>query len=60
MNEAEVKVLMSICYRTGIKDGWDCKDLPTLEQLDDTVNEVYHNYLMAKQEQMAEEAVEEI
>lgn len=63
MDEAEVKLLMSLCYRAGIKDGWDGKELPTLKQLDDTVNEIYqiyHNYTIAKQEQMAEEAAEEI
>lgn len=60
MDEAGVKLLMSLCYRAGIKDGWDGKKLPTLKQLDDTVNEIYHNYTITKQEQMAEEAVEEV
>lgn len=60
MNEAEVKLLMSLCYRAGIKDGWDCKDLPTLKQLDDMVNEIYRNAMMAKQEQMADDIAEDI
>ena len=41
MNEAEIKVLMSIAYRAGIKDGWDNKDLPTLKNLDEMVNGKY-------------------
>ena len=60
MDETGVKLLMSLCYRASMKDGWDNKDLPTLKQLDDKVNEIYSNYMMAKQEQMAEEVAEEI
>lgn len=44
MDEAGVKLLMSLCYRAGIKDGWDGKELPTLKQLDNMVDEIYHNY----------------
>lgn len=50
MNEAEVKVLMSICYRAGWKDGMDGKDLPTLKNLDNTVDEIYSNAMLAKME----------
>ena len=50
MNEAEIKVLMSIAYRAGIKDGWNNKDLPTLKNLDDMVDTIYANAMMAKQE----------
>lgn len=60
MDEAGVKLLMSLCYRAGIKDGWDGKELPTLKQLDSKVNEIFHNYMMAKQEQMADEIAEDI
>lgn len=56
MTESEVKVLMSMCYRAGIKDGWDNKDLPTLKQLDDKVNEIYLNAMIAKQEDQYYEA----
>ena len=55
MNESEVKVLMSICYRAGLKDGWDGKDLPTLKQLDETVDMIYANAMMAKMEQAADD-----
>jgi hypothetical protein len=48
MNEAVVKVLMSICYRAGWRDGMDGKDLPTLKGLDETVNRIYANAIMAK------------
>lgn len=60
MDEAGVKLLMSLCYMAGIKDGWNCEDLPTLKRLDSQVNEIFNNYMMAKQEQMADEIAEDI
>ena len=55
MNEAEIKGLMSKCYKKGLKDGWDGKDTPTLKHLEETVDEIYNIAMMAKQEQIHED-----
>lgn len=41
MKASEIKVLMSLCYRIGWRDGMDGKDLPTLKELDDLIGGIY-------------------
>lgn len=51
MNEAEIKTMIGIAYRAGLKDGWAGKDPElTLKQVEEVAETIYHNALMAKQE----------
>lgn len=43
MTEENIKVMISVAYRLGWKDGMNGKDLPTLGELDKIVDEMYEN-----------------
>lgn len=43
MTEENIKVMISVAYRSGWKDGMNGKDLPTLGELDKIVDEMYEN-----------------
>ncbi len=60
MTEAEIKVMIAVAYRAGLKDGWDGKDpCLTLKQAEEIADTIYLNAMMAKQEKQVEEAYEE-
>ena len=60
MTEAEIKTMIAVAYRAGLKDGWDGKDpCLTLKQADDMADTIYNNAIMAKHERQLEEAYEE-
>ena len=55
MKEAEVKELMAICYKRGVRDGASAYDGYLHNTTDEVVQEVYTLHMMAKQEQEVEE-----
>ena len=59
LTEENIKVLISVAYRAGWRDGRDGKDLPTKGELDGMVDTMYITATMAKQEADVEEANEE-
>ena len=60
MTEAEIKVMIAVAYRAGLKDGWNGKDpCLTLKQADEIANTIYLNAMMAKQEETYDELRED-
>ena len=60
MTEAEIKVMIAVAYRAGLKDGWDGKDpCLTLKQADEVADTIYLNAMMAKQEETYDELRED-
>ena len=50
LTEENIKVLISVAYRAGWRDGMDGKDLPTMRELDEVVDTMFSRAKEAKDE----------